>query len=155
MPSSTPHRLSFLLAGLGLLAAFAAPARAEVIDIDNAELARLMQQGVPLVDIRTAPEWQDTGVIAHSRLLTFFAARGETDPPRWLASAAGFAGPQQALILICRSGSRSRAAADYLSQRAGYAKVYNVKLGIKGWLAAGQPVLPAERGILCQPGSRC
>ena len=32
-------------------------ARADVVDIDNAELARLAAAGVPVIDIRTEGEW--------------------------------------------------------------------------------------------------
>lgn len=53
------HKLSHhrtLAAALGVLILVAAPLRAEVIDIDNAELARLAASGVPVVDIRTSGE---------------------------------------------------------------------------------------------------
>ena len=68
----------FLL--LCCLALSAVVARAEVIDIDNAELAQLMKSGVPVIDIRTQPEWEDTGVLAGSKLLTFYDERGRADP---------------------------------------------------------------------------
>ena len=45
-------------------------ARAETINIDNAELARLAASGVAVIDIRTAAEWKESGVIAGSRLIT-------------------------------------------------------------------------------------
>ena len=44
--------------------------RAEVIDIDNGELARLSAAGVPIIDIRTVAEWQQSGVVQGSRLIT-------------------------------------------------------------------------------------
>ena len=57
---------------LALLCLATLTARAEIINIDNAELARLAASGVPVIDIRTEGEWKETGVIAGSRLLTFF-----------------------------------------------------------------------------------
>lgn len=136
-------------------AALAAPAGAEVINIDNAELARLTAKGVPLIDIRTAGEWNSTGVIAGSRLLTFFDERGNADPAQWLAAAKGVAKTDQPVILICRSGNRTRAAAQFLSDKAGYKTVYNVSSGLNGWLAEKRSVIPAGKAITCAPGVPC
>ena len=47
-------------------------AHAEVINIDNAELARLAASRVAVIDIRTAGEWKESGVIAGSKLITYF-----------------------------------------------------------------------------------
>jgi rhodanese-related sulfurtransferase len=131
------------------------PACAEVINIDNAELARLTAKGIPLIDIRTAGEWKSSGVIAGSRLLTFFDERGNANPAQWLASAKGVAKPGQPVILICRSGNRTRAATQFLSDQAGYRTVYNVSGGLNGWLAEKRPVIPAEKAVACAPGVPC
>lgn len=146
----SPFVLAALLAGLQMPAA-----HAEVVNIDNAELTRLAAQGVPIIDIRTTGEWKSTGVIAGSRLLTFFDERGNADPARWLASAKGAAKQDQPIILICRSGNRSQAAAQFLSDRAGYGTVYNVNGGLNSWLAEKRPVVPAEKAIACTPGVPC
>ena len=39
-------------------------AHAEVIDIDNAQLEKLIQSGVPVIDIRLQREWEETGIVA-------------------------------------------------------------------------------------------
>lgn len=126
---------------LGLLAT--SLARAEVIDIDNAELARLLAAGTPIIDIRTAPEWEQTGVLPGSRLLTFFDERGRYDAAAWLEKARTVARPEQAVVVICRSGNRTKAVSQFLSRQAGYAKVYNVRDGINAWRKAGLPTQPA------------
>ena len=69
-----------------LLAAFGA--RADVVDIDNAELAKLAASGVPVIDIRTRPEWEETGIVPGSHLLTFFDERGNAGGIGKLASCA-------------------------------------------------------------------
>lgn len=122
---------------------FALAARAEVIAIDNAELARLTASGVPLVDVRMENEWKESGVLSGSKLLTFFDAAGRSDPARWLEQLKTVAKPDQPVIVMCRSGRRSLAAAQYLSEQAGYKTVYNVSRGINGWLGEGRPVVPA------------
>jgi len=131
-------------------------ARAEVIDIDNAELARLQAAGVPVVDIRTAPEWQETGIVPGSHLLTFFGDRGQAEPVPWLHRLQAIATPEQPVILICRSGNRTRTVSAFLSEKIGYSTVYNVKQGIRAWIKAGQPVDGATRAAsTCAWASRC
>ena len=139
-----------LLAGASLLA------RAEVIDIDNAELAQLLKSGVPVVDIRLQSEWEETGIVAGSQLLTFFDERGRHDAPAWLEKLKPVAGPNQPVIVICRTGNRTKPVSQFLSQQAGYSKVYNVKSGIKGWIAGGNPVVPAASTIAaCRAARTC
>lgn len=130
--------------------------RAEVIDIDNAELARLSAQGVPLVDIRTQPEWEETGIIAGSKLLTFFDDRGRANPADWLEKLQPLAKAGQPVIVICRSGNRTKAVSQFLSQQAGYTRVYNVRNGIKGWLKDNGAVTPATQSIAaCRTAKTC
>lgn len=117
---------------------------AEVINIDNAELASLMAKGVPLIDIRTEGEWKSTGVIAGSKLMTFFDERGQANPPLWLEKLKPIAKPDQPVILICRTGNRTKAATQYLSEQAGYKKVYNVTKGIVAWSGEGRQLVPAR-----------
>lgn len=135
---------------------FFSPASAEVTAIDNAELSRLLAAGVPLVDVRTEAEWRDTGIIAGSRLLTFFAASGHSEPAVWLEKLKTVALPAQPVIVICRSGNRTRAVSAFLSQQAGYRTVYNVQRGINGWREAGQPLVPAGPQLAgCRPAQPC
>lgn len=145
---------SFALAAL--LASLLLPAaHAEVINIDNAELARLTAKGVPVIDIRTAGEWKSSGVIPGAKLLTFFDERGNADPTQWLASARGIAKPDQPVILICRSGNRTRAATQFLSEQAGYKTVYNVTHGMNGWMAEKRAIVPPTQTMTCAPGLPC
>lgn len=131
-------------------------AHAEIIDIDNGELERLMKNGVPVIDIRTQPEWQDTGIIANSRLLTFFDEQGHVDTAAWLDKLKPIARPEQPVIIICRSGNRSKAASQFLSQQAAYRSVYNVRNGIKGWIGNGGAVVPATQSIAaCRSAKTC
>ena len=131
-------------------------AQAEVIDIDNAELDRLIKSGVPVIDIRTQGEWEETGIIVGSNLNTFFDVKGKADPATWLGKVKPFAKPEQPVILICRSGNRTKPASQFLSQEAGYAKVYNVKNGIKGWVKEGGALTPAAQTLAsCRAAKTC
>ena len=72
-----------LFAALSLACA-AGFAQAEIVDVDNAELARLIAAGVPVIDIRTAGEWDETGIVPGSHPLTYFDDKGNADPAAWL-----------------------------------------------------------------------
>ncbi|NOY12344.1 MAG: rhodanese-like domain-containing protein [Deltaproteobacteria bacterium] len=118
-----------------------AAVQAKIIDIDNTQLQKLLAQQVPLVDVRTAPEWTETGVIKGSHLLTFFAADGSYDARAWLAELAPIAGKNDPLILICRTGHRSGVVSKFLDQQVGYKTIYNVRKGILSWLDKGNPTV--------------
>ena len=118
-------------------------AHAEVIGIDNAELARLAASGAAVIDVRTAGEWKETGGIAGSKLVTYFDEQGRSDPPQWLAKVKTLTKPDQPVVLVCRSGKRSTAAAQFLSEQAGYKTVYNVSKGLNGWAGDGRPLVQA------------
>lgn len=145
------RRLVFAL----LVALMASTARAEIVDIDNAELARLAIAGVPVIDIRTEGEWKESGIVPGSKLITLFDEKGRADPA-WLEKVKGVAKPDQPVIIICRSGNRTKAASQMLSQQAGYQKVYNVKDGIRGWAKEGRTMSPATSAVAaCPAGARC
>ena len=126
--------LSALLAA-SLLAAV--PAHAELINIDNAKLQELLASGVPIVDIRTAPEWKQTGIVPGSHRLTFFDEQGRYDAAAWVDRFSKIAKPGDPVILICRSGNRTGTVGKFLDQQVKYAKVYNVRNGINAWIKAG------------------
>lgn len=139
-----------------LLVLFPVWVSAEVIDIDNAQLEKLLKAGVPLIDIRTAAEWEETGIVAGSRLLTFFDERGRYDAAAWLEKARQVAKPAEPVIVICRSGNRTKPVSQLLSQQAGYTTVYNVRNGIKAWIAGGSPLTPAAATLAaCRAAKTC
>lgn len=127
---------------------------AAVIDIDNAELASLMGSGIPVIDIRTAPEWQQSGIVPGSHLLTFFDERGQANPGAWLAAARNIAKPDEPVIVICRTGNRTKAVSRFLSEQAGYGTVYNVRSGIVSWAREGRALAPARNPLAACPGGK-
>ena len=115
-------------------------ARGNVTDIDSAEVARLQAAGVPVIDVRTPAEWKETGVVPGSHPLMFFDEKGNSDPAAWLARLNGIARPGGPVVVICRSGNRTKEVSRFLSQKAGYTTVYNVKDGILAWLKEKRPI---------------
>lgn len=113
---------------------------AEILNIDNAELARLQAKGVPVIDVRTPEEWRDTGVIKGARLMTF-SVSGGFDKAAWLKQEQQVVKPGEPVVLICRSGRRSKAVADYLESQPVKGKIYNASGGMDGWKSEGRPVV--------------
>jgi rhodanese-related sulfurtransferase len=141
---------------LCLLALFSLTVHADVVDIDNAELERLSARGTLLIDIRTRPEWEETGIVKGSRLLTFFDESGRYDAAAWLERVKAMSKPGQPVAVICRSGNRTRTVSRFLGQQPGFATVYNVKNGIKSWIGEGRPVVPAATTIAaCRADKSC
>ncbi len=139
-----------------LFSLISALAHAEVFDIDNAQLDKLLKSGVPIIDIRLQAEWEETGIVPNSKLLTFFDQSGRYDAAAWLDKVKNIAKPTDPLIVICRSGNRTKPVSQFLSQQAGYQTVYNVKNGIRAWMANGGALSPAAQSIAaCRTAKTC
>jgi rhodanese-related sulfurtransferase len=108
-------------------------------NLDNGHLKTLLDQGVPIYDIRRPEEWRQTGVIEGSRLLTFVDAGGRVLPD-FLTRFADTVEKNDPVILICRTGSRTSTLARYLVEQMGYTQVYNVRNGITEWISDGHVV---------------
>jgi len=114
---------------------------ADVQEIDNTQLHELLAQNVPIIDIRRAEEWTQTGIVEDSHLLTFFDAAGNYDARAWLDRLEPIAGKEDPFILICRTGRRTGLVGQFLDKQLGYKKVYNVKKGITHWIDQKNPVV--------------
>jgi rhodanese-related sulfurtransferase len=111
-----------------------------------------------LIDVRTAPEWEFVGRPELSEagktplLLEWQSWPGGQPNPRFVDQVGEAGVPKDApILLLCRSGVRSKAAAIALTS-AGYGQCYNVTDGFEGpkdagghrgtaagWKAAGLP----------------
>lgn len=95
-----------------------------------------------IVDIRTEPEWQASGIIPGSQKLQSFSGDGHFDAEKWLADLQKLkSSPDQAVILVCRSGHRSSKVGEFLVQQ-GIPNVYHLDDGIQAWIKSGHPVQP-------------
>ena len=129
-------------------------------DISAAEAWERLQQdpSAQLVDVRTMAEWNFVGVPDLAELgrrvhcVEWQGFPSGAPNTQFTAQAAQVLDAKdQTVLLICRSGARSRAAAIALTQ-AGFEKAFNVAGGfegdaddeghrgnINGWKAAGLP----------------
>lgn len=108
--------------------------------VDNAGLAALMAKGVKLIDIRRPEEWKQTGVIEGSHLVTAFGNDGRL-VPTFKEKFSALVGETDEFALICRTGSRTSFLSNFLSSKAGYTNIRNVRDGITGWIAEKRPVV--------------
>ena len=99
---------------------------------------------ITLIDIRTPPEWKETGVAKGASLINMLHPQGA--PGFTNALLEKVKGDKNAPIaLICRTGNRTTQAQKFLESQ-GYTQVYNVKEGMAGssagpgWLKRGMPV---------------
>lgn len=131
-------------------------------DLSAAEAWELLSRepDAQLVDVRTAAEWNFVGtpdLAALGRKLhclewQSFPAKGTTNPDFVAQAHTALDGKKDAAVLfLCRSGARSRAAATAMTA-AGYSRCYNIADGFEGglsperhrgkqsgWKAAGLP----------------
>lgn len=104
-----------------------------------------------MIDCRTMAEWTWVGVpaIAGTRFVEWSRWPQGTPNPEFVAQASDGLDPEQPVLLLCRSGGRSAAAAHALTA-AGYREVYNISGGFEGdvdanghrtggWRGAGLP----------------
>jgi rhodanese-related sulfurtransferase len=113
---------------------------ANVIDVDNTQLKKLIKQDVSIVDIRRSNEWNETGIISNSLLITFFDEKGNYNLKEWRQKLQENSSYNKDIIIICRSGRRTKIAAEIISKNLGL-KVYNVTKGIKSWMQSNEPLV--------------
>ncbi len=129
---------------------FGTPPGARVADLDPAGLAARLAAGVPVVDIRREDEWEGTGIIPGSRLLTFFDEQRRYDLPGWLAAFDRVADRDRPFVLVCLNGVRTRRLGRYLDGALAWPAVHHLAGGVNAWLAGGRELeLPPEPPAPC------
>ena len=97
-------------------------------EISVSEAYQKAQAGALFVDVRTQAEW-DQGHVAGSTLI----------PLDELPTRINELPKDRDLVVICRSGARSKEGAKILSE-AGFARVSCMTGGLQAWVAAGYPL---------------
>ena len=107
---------------------------AEIYEVNNEKIKKLLENSVPLIDIRTEGEWHETGVIKSSYLLTFFDKDGNYDFKKWMIEVVGIANEIGPVIIMCRSGRRSRIVSNMIIKEKNEYLIYHATNGIKSWI---------------------
>ena len=112
---------------------------AEFKTIDVPEFEKLQKEGLPVIDIRTAQEWKDTGIIEGAKKITFFSEQGRPLLADWFFEVGHLIKDKKTpFIIYCAHASRSNALGKGL-ENMGFEHVYELKGGIEnGWIKAGK-----------------
>ena len=106
---------------------------AEIIDVNDQEMIKLSNVNIPIVDIRRSSEWNQTGIIPNSILLTFFDKEGNYNFDEWYKKLQLEINEGDPIILICRSGKRSKIVANMMDKEFDII-IYNAQSGINSWI---------------------
>ena len=117
---------------------------AELGNLSNQQLKKMMADNVVMVDIRRAEEWKQTGVIEGSHLLTFFDKKGHYDMHKWLDELSEVVDKNDKIVLVCRSGNRTGMVGKYLEQKLGFPQIYHLQRGISRWDGVKKQVISAK-----------
>ena len=91
-----------------------------------------------LLDVRSAEERKFVGHVPNSQHVAWATGTALTRNPRFVREVESkFKDKNAVLLLLCRSGKRSAAAAEALA-KAGYTNAYNVLEGFEGEIDAQQ-----------------
>jgi rhodanese-related sulfurtransferase len=102
------------------------------MEVSVVEAAAKRAAGAFVLDVRQPEEWAEAH-IPGSRLIPL----GEL--PRRIGEI-----PREGeIVVVCRSGNRSRAGRDILRQ-AGFARVTSMAGGLRQWVAAGHPTVRGQ-----------
>ncbi|CAA6816967.1 MAG: Rhodanese-like domain protein [uncultured Sulfurovum sp.] len=106
------------------------------------EFKKLQKEGTPVLDIRTAFEWQEVGFIDGSHKATFFSEQGQPLLADFFYTLGTLVKDKsEPFIIYCAHASRTKVLGDGLVAM-GFENVYELKGGIEnGWIKAGERVI--------------
>ena len=106
---------------------------AEIVNVNNEQIKELSKNNIPIVDIRRSSEWDQTGVVPNSILLTFFDKKGNYNLDEWYNQLRLKINEGEPIILICRTGRRTKIIAEMMDKKFNNV-IYNAKDGITSWI---------------------
>ena len=106
---------------------------AKIVDVNNEQIIELSKTNIPIVDVRRSSEWDQTGVVPESILLTFFDKKGNYNFDEWYEELRLKIDEGKPIILICRTGRRTTIIAKMMDKKFDNV-IYNVKSGITSWI---------------------
>ncbi len=102
---------------------------------------KLLDSKMPIVDIRTPPEWKETGLLKGSIPIMFFNEQGGYDVNGFLTELNKKVDTTKPFALICRTASRTKIVADFLSKQLHY-DVIDLAGGMVYVKAKNLPITP-------------
>ena len=106
---------------------------AEIVNVNNQQIKELSKINIPIVDVRRSSEWDQTGIVPNSILLTFFDKKGNYNLDEWYKQLRLKINEGEPIILICRTGRRTKIIAEMMDKKFDNV-IYNAKYGINSWI---------------------
>ena len=106
---------------------------AEIVNVNNQQIKELFKINIPIVDVRRSSEWNQTGIVHNSILLTFFDKKGNYNLDDWYKQLSLKINEGEPIILICRTGRRTKIIAEMMDKKFDNV-IYNAKGGITSWI---------------------
>ena len=106
---------------------------AEIVNVNNQQIKELSKINIPIVDVRRSSEWDQTGIVPNSILLTFFDKKGNYNLDEWYKQLSLKINEGEPIILICRTGRRTKIIAEMMDKKFDNV-IYNAKGGITSWI---------------------
>lgn len=81
---------------------------------------KILDSGIPIVDVRTAPEWKETGLLKGAIPIVFFSQQGKPLVDSFLKELNEKVDTSKPFAIICHTGSRTSVIAPWLSKELHY-----------------------------------
>jgi len=105
-----------------------------VDNLSPKELLAAQNQGAVIIDIRTPGEWLE-GTIPNASRIMFFNQQRKPMVDAFMAEFQKLVtSKDQVFVLVCRSGTRTRAVAKFLDEKLGYTNVKHLEKGMTQWI---------------------
>jgi len=99
-------------------------------DVKSSYLTQqILDSELPIVDVRTPPEWRETGLVKGAIPIMFFNQQGQPQINAFLKELNEKVDTTQPFAIICHTGSRTSVIAPWLAENFNY-KVINLLGGM-------------------------
>ena len=120
-------------------------------DMTPNEAAVELNNNLLIIDVRSKPEWKETGVIANAKLIQMYTAT-RTLRKEYVSEILDYIGANKGIevAIICHSGGRSSATVKMLEEK-GYYNISNISEGMvgtnsrTGWINRGLPTVKCSK----------
>lgn len=107
--------------------------------LSTKEFQQKREDGVAVIDIRRADEWEAYGIIEGSHTITFYDETGSYDLDGFLDTFTKVVTTkEQPFMLVCAHANRTKTVGELMGTKLGYKNVYELDGGINwGWIDKG------------------
>ena len=94
---------------------------------------KMIDDNIIMIDVRRPDEWEKTGIIKNSHLMTFFDEYGNHNIEKWMQEFEKLVtSKKQTFVLICAHANRTRTIGNFLIEQ-GYENTAHLFGGMALW----------------------